>query len=107
MDAGNVDSLRRATYFVCMIEEYQGMSISAPEEIAYLYEWTSKEKLAASAEKYGNSPYGARLKTVDEAKRLKTVDMDRYWIFCYEVLTVGLLDGEWKITYNMFRTLEK
>ena len=66
MDAGTVDSLRRATNFVCMIEEYQGMSISAPEEIAYLYEWTSKEQLARSAEKYGNSPYGDRLRAVLE-----------------------------------------
>ena len=66
MDAGTVDSLRRATNFVCMIEECQGMSISAPEEIAYLYEWTSKEQLARSAEKYGNSPYGDRLRAVLE-----------------------------------------
>ena len=68
MDAGTVDSLRRATNFVCMIEQYQGMSISAPEEIAYLYEWISKEQLARSAEKYGNSPYGERLRAVLEDK---------------------------------------
>ena len=68
MDAGTVDSLRRATNFVCMIEQYQGMSISAPEEIAYLYEWISKEQLAHSAEKYGNSPYGERLRAVLEEK---------------------------------------
>ena len=68
MDAGTVDSLRRATNFVCMIEQYQGMSISAPEEIAYLYEWIDKNQLAASAERYGNSPYGKRLKAVLEAK---------------------------------------
>lgn len=30
------------------------------------------------------------------AKELKTTDMDRYWIFCYEVLTVANLEGEWK-----------
>ena len=65
-DKPMIYSLRRATKFVCMIEEYQGMSISAPEEIAYLYEWASKEQLAASAEKYGNSPYGARLRAVLE-----------------------------------------
>ena len=33
---------------------------------------------------------------IAEAKRLCSVDMDRYWLFCYEVLTVGLLPGEWK-----------
>ncbi|MCR5090925.1 MAG: glucose-1-phosphate thymidylyltransferase RfbA [Oscillospiraceae bacterium] len=68
MDAGTVDSLRRATNFVCMIEQYQGMSISAPEEIAYLYEWIDKARLAESVKKYGNSPYGKRLKAVLEDK---------------------------------------
>ena len=68
MDAGTVDSLRRATNFVCMIEQYQGMSISAPEEIAYLYEWIDKDQLAASAQRYGNSPYGKHLKAVLEDK---------------------------------------
>ena len=66
MDAGTVDSLRRATNFVCMIEQYQGMSISAPEEIAYLYGWIDKTRLAESVKKYGNSPYGKRLKAVLE-----------------------------------------
>ena len=42
MDAGTIDSLRRATNFVCMIEQYQGMSISAPEEIAYRFNWIDK-----------------------------------------------------------------
>ncbi len=68
MDAGTVESLRRATNFVSMIEQYQGMSISAPEEIAYLYGWIDKAKLAASVERYGNSPYGKRLKAVLEDK---------------------------------------
>ena len=68
MDAGTVESLRRATNFVCMIEQYQGMSISAPEEIAYLYEWIGKDRLAESVKKYGNSPYGKRLKAVLEDK---------------------------------------
>ena len=66
MDAGTVESLRRATNFVCMIEQYQGMSISAPEEIAYLYGWIDKTRLAESVKKYGNSPYGKRLKAVLE-----------------------------------------
>lgn len=68
MDAGTVDSLRKATNFVCMIEQYQGMSISAPEEIAYRYKWITKEQLAESAERYGKSPYGQHLKAVLEDK---------------------------------------
>ena len=68
MDAGTIDSLRRATNFVCMIEQYQGMSISAPEEIAYLYEWIDRQQLAESAARYGNSPYGKHLKAVLEER---------------------------------------
>ena len=68
MDAGTVDSLRKATNFVCMVEQYQGMSISAPEEIAYRYGWITKEQLAQSAERYGKSPYGEHLRAVLEDK---------------------------------------
>ena len=51
-----------------MIEQYQGMSISAPEEIAYRYGWIDKEQLKTSANKYGNSPYGEHLLNVLEDK---------------------------------------
>ena len=68
MDAGTIDSLRRATNFVCMIEQYQGMTISAPEEIAYRYKWISTEELLKNAAKYGKSPYGEHLKAVAEGK---------------------------------------
>ena len=68
MDAGTMDSLRKATNFVCMIEQYQGMSISAPEEIAYRYHWIDAEQLAQSVERYGKSPYGEHLKAVLDDK---------------------------------------
>ena len=68
LDAGTFYSLRRATNFVCMIEEYQGMTISAPEEIAYRFDWIDDEKLRESAEKYGKSPYGEHLRAVLEGK---------------------------------------
>ena len=68
MDAGTFSSLRRATNFVCMLEQYQGMTISAPEEIAYRLSWIDKEKLAESAAKYGKSPYGEHLMNVLEGK---------------------------------------
>ena len=55
IDAGTFDSLRRATDFVYMIEQNQGMSISAPEEIAYRFGWITKEMLARSAERYGKA----------------------------------------------------
>lgn len=31
----------------------------------------------------------------EHAKKIRDVDMDRYWLFCYEVLSVGNLKGEW------------
>ena len=68
LDAGTFDSLRRATNFVCMLEEYQGMTISAPEEIAFRLGWIDETKLRESAEKYGKSPYGAHLRNVLEGR---------------------------------------
>ena len=66
MDAGTMDSLRNAANFVAMIEQYQGMSISAPEEIAYRYNWITAEQLRESVERYGKSPYGEHLRAVLE-----------------------------------------
>jgi len=68
MDAGTFDSLRKATNFVQMIEQYQGMSISSPEEVAYNLKWIDDAKLAESVEKYGKSPYGQHLQAVLEGK---------------------------------------
>ena len=68
MDAGTFSSLRKATNFVCMVEEYQGMTISAPEEIAYRFGWIDEVKLKESADRYGNSPYGEHLRAVLKGK---------------------------------------
>ena len=68
LDAGTFYTLRKATNFVCMIEQYQGMTISAPEEVAYRLGWIDDEKLARSAERYGKSPYGEHLRAVLEGK---------------------------------------
>ena len=68
IDAGTFYSLRRATNFVCMLEQYQGMTISAPEEIAYRFNWINDDQLKASADRYGKSPYGEHLMAVLEGK---------------------------------------
>lgn len=68
LDTGTMDSLVEAADFVRMIEQRQGIKISAPEEIAYKYGWISKEKLLESAERYGKSPYGAHLRNVADDK---------------------------------------
>ena len=68
LDTGTMDALAEAGEFVRVIENRQGVKISAPEEIAYIHGWISKEKLLSSAEKYGKSPYGHHLKQVAEGK---------------------------------------
>ena len=70
LDTGTMDALAEATEFVKVIENRQGIQISAVEEIAYKNGWISKEKLVESAEKYGKSPYGEHLKKVAEGKFL-------------------------------------
>lgn len=68
LDTGTMDSLHEASSFVRTLEQRQGVKISAPEEIAYLKGWISKEELMASAERYGKSPYGEHLKRVASGK---------------------------------------
>lgn len=68
LDTGTVDSLSEATDFVKMVQNRQGIMISAPEEIAYNNGWIDKEKLLSIAERYGKSPYGKHLKAVAEGK---------------------------------------
>lgn len=70
LDTGTMDALAEATEFVKVIENRQGVKISAIEEIAYKNGWITKEKLLESAEKYGKSPYGEHLKKVAEGKLL-------------------------------------
>lgn len=73
LDTGTMDSLVEAAEFVKMVEKRQGVKISAPEEIAYRYDWISTDKLMESAEKYGKSPYGQHLKTVAEGRFISSV----------------------------------
>lgn len=68
LDTGTMDSLLDAAAFVQMIEHRQGVTISAPEEIAYINHWITKEKLMDSAARYGKSPYGEHLKAVAEGR---------------------------------------
>lgn len=70
LDTGTMDALAEATEFVKVIENRQGIQISAVEEIAYKNGWISREKLIESAEKYGKSPYGEHLKKVADGKIL-------------------------------------
>lgn len=68
LDTGTMESLLRASDFIHIVEEQQGVMISAPEEIAYRYKWITTEQLKEAAALYGKSPYGEHLKTVAEGK---------------------------------------
>lgn len=69
-DTGTMDSLLDASMFIKTIEEYQGMSIAALEEIAYRYGWIDKETLNDAIEMYGKSNYGRHLKAVASGRVL-------------------------------------
>lgn len=73
LDTGTMDSLVDAADFVRMVEQRQGVKISAPEEIAFRNGWIDVDRLLESAEKYGKSPYGEHLKSVAKGKFFTTV----------------------------------
>ena len=68
LDTGTMESLLEASNFVEMIQNRQGIMISAPEEIAFINGWINRDELLKSAEAYGKSPYGTHLKAVAEGK---------------------------------------
>ena len=68
LDTGTMNSLLQAAEFVEMIQSRQGITISAPEEIAFINGFIDKEKLMESAKAYGKSPYGEHLRSVAEGK---------------------------------------
>ncbi len=68
LDTGTMDSLVEAANFVQTISKRQGITISAPEEIAYINGWITADELKKSASLYGKSSYGAHLKYVAEGR---------------------------------------
>ena len=68
LDTGTMQSLLEAAEFVEMVQSRQGITISAPEEIAYINGFIDRERLMESAKAYGKSPYGEHLKAVAEGR---------------------------------------
>lgn len=64
LDTGTHQSLVDATNFVRTVEEHQGIKIAAPEEIAYINGWITKETLWECGEKLGKTGYGQYLMKV-------------------------------------------
>ena len=68
LDTGTVDSMNDASEFVKVVQNRAGIQIAALEEIAYQNKWIDREKLLASAGKYGKSAYGQHLQKVVAGK---------------------------------------
>ena len=68
LDTGTMQSLLQAANFVETIESRQGITISAPEEIAFVNKWINQDELLQSAKLYGKSPYGEHLRAVAEGR---------------------------------------
>lgn len=68
LDTGTMESLADAADFVRVVQNRQGIEISAPEEIAWRNGWISRERLLEAAAQYGKSPYGQHLRRVAEGK---------------------------------------
>jgi glucose-1-phosphate thymidylyltransferase len=64
LDTGTHQSLVDATNFVKTVEEHQGIKIAAPEEIAYINGWITKEQLWDCGEKLSKTGYGQYLMKV-------------------------------------------
>jgi glucose-1-phosphate thymidylyltransferase len=68
LDTGTHQSLVDATNFVRTIEDHQGIKISAPEEIAYINGWITKEHLLECGQKLRKTGYGQYLIKVATGK---------------------------------------
>ncbi|WP_026679372.1 glucose-1-phosphate thymidylyltransferase RfbA [Fictibacillus gelatini] len=64
LDTGTHQSLVDATNFVRTVEEHQGIKICAPEEIAYINGWITKEELWNCGERLDKTGYGQYLMKV-------------------------------------------
>lgn len=64
LDTGTHQSLVEATNFVKTVEEHQGIKIAAPEEVAYINGWITKEQLWECGEKLSKTGYGQYLMKV-------------------------------------------
>ncbi|WP_175990108.1 glucose-1-phosphate thymidylyltransferase RfbA [Bacillus sp. Marseille-Q1617] len=64
LDTGTHQSLVDATNFVKTVEEHQGIKIAAPEEVAFINGWITKEQLWDCGEKLSKTGYGQYLMKV-------------------------------------------
>ena len=68
LDTGTMDSLYEAANFVRTLEGAQSIMVSVPEDVAFQNGWIGRGELAAAADAYGKSPYGAHLRRLLEGR---------------------------------------
>ncbi len=68
LDTGTIESLAEAVDFVRVVQNRQGIEISAPEEMAYRNGWITQAELLHAAQLYGKSPYGQHLRQVAQGR---------------------------------------
>ncbi len=68
LDTGTHESLVEATNFVKTVETHQHRKIACLEEIAYLNQWISKERLEMIYVQYQKNQYGDYLKDIIDGK---------------------------------------
>lgn len=68
LDTGTHESLVDATNFVRTVEGHQGIKIAAPEEIAYINGWITRDQLRGCGEKLSKTGYGQYLIKVANGK---------------------------------------
>ncbi|MFB5762016.1 glucose-1-phosphate thymidylyltransferase RfbA [Paenibacillus medicaginis] len=61
LDTGTHQSLAEASDFVKTLELHQGIKVGAPEEIAFLNQWISRDQLLLNGEKIEKTDYGRYL----------------------------------------------
>ena len=66
LDAGTVEGLSKASEFVHVIENRQGLLVSSPHEIAWRLGFISRMQLEVISKRFASSDYGAMLKTLIE-----------------------------------------
>lgn len=69
LDTGTHDSLLEAGQYVEVLERRQGLKINCPEEIAYHKGFIDRDRLMASADRYGKSGYGKYLMQIAKSDR--------------------------------------
>lgn len=72
LDTGTMESLFRATEYVRVIEQNQGLQIASLEEIAFNGGWIDESVLRDAAQRYGKSLYGKHLANVLEHRVLNS-----------------------------------